>query len=135
MSLTPQEQIQMKVDVEGLKTSTAQVLAAIGKSTEAQEENSKLITELVIEMRERDVRDEYRKKDYDDLKGHMGRIDKTITAYIETHHNSLERLSKNQQARDNFVKSATSAWGKVFAMVFIAAMAYVLGIDLTKVLK
>lgn len=135
MSLTQQEAIQMKTDVEILKSSTSQVLQAIGESVTAQKENSKLINELVIEMKERDVRDEYRAKDLDELKGYISRVDGDVKNYIEIHHDSLEKLSQSQRAKDAFYKSVTSTWGKVFAMLLIAACAYVLGIDLTKVIK
>lgn len=139
MSLTQKEVNQMWTDVEMLKLSTSQVLNAIGESVAAQKENSELINALVIKMTERDVHDEYREKELDELKDYISRVDDDFKTYREDHHDSLEKLSQSQKNKARFYngvfKGVTSTWGKFFAMILIAACAYVSGIDLTKFIK
>lgn len=131
MVLTQQEQIQIKTDVEILKSSTAQVLEAIGRGTEAQTKNTEAMASLVVEMKERDVRDEYSAREIAEVKGFIGRVDKEQREYAETHRDSLKRLKGAQDNVDAFKKSVTSSWGKIAAMIIAAAIAYGLGVDLS----
>jgi hypothetical protein len=135
MTLNAQEAIQLKTDVEILKLSTNQVITALGESTEAQKENTKLIHSLLIEMRERDVRDEYRAKEIDGIKEAIKLTDKNLSGYIKDNRENLGRLSRRYDLKDKFITGITSTWGKIAAGAILIGAAYVLGFDLTKILK
>jgi hypothetical protein len=135
MTLNAQEAMQLKTDVEILKASTNQVITALGESTEAQKENTKLIHSLLIEMRERDVRDEYKAKEIDEIKVSIKLTDKSLTRYIEDNKEPLSKLNKHYKRKDQFISGITSTWGKIAAGAILIGAAYVLGFDLTKILK
>jgi len=135
MPFTQDEAIRIKSDVEGLKHSTISVLTAIGESVTAQKENTKMITDLVIELRERDVRDEYRGKEILVLDEKLDSLTNTVENNKAEYVPALTKLIASQLWWDKFWDNANSTWGKFAGVAIILGVAYALNIDLTKIVS
>lgn len=121
MPLTTQEASDIKSSVSTLERSVTALVTAQTKSTEA-------ITELVIEMRERDVRDEFIKAEVLDLKVKR-------EAIVKEYEPVLRRCKETQKKWDNFTSSMTTNWGRLLSIALLIAVLMLFGIDPSKIFK
>ena len=125
---------QVKTDVEELKRTTTTVLSAIGDNAKATRENTTIVNEMLISMRERDVRDEYRMKEIQAIGNKADTTANNLNEYKERHRESLVKLERSQANWAGFWVSVNSTWGKMFGVAIIIAFALAIEIDLSKLL-
>jgi len=125
---------QVKTDVEELKRTTTTVLSAIGDNAKATRENTTIVNEMLVSMRERDVRDEYRLKEIQNTGEKVDNTSQALTDYKERHRESLTKLERSQANWLGFWVSVNSTWGKMFGVAFVIAFAYALDVDLKALL-
>jgi len=121
MSLTQQEAAEIKANVHALEKSYDQTITAI-------KDNTKAVNDLVIEMKERDVRDEYLKAEVDLVKQDLHQFKK--------HADPILQKSKGWQ--DFFGKISDSMGGSIgkliLALIGLGVLA-MLGIDFSGYIK
>lgn len=125
---------QVKTDVEELKRTTTTVLSAIGDNAKATRENTTIVNEMLVSMRERDVRDEYRMKEIQVIGEKVDNTSQALADYKERHRESLTKLERTQANWIGFWVSVNSTWGKMFGVAIIIAIAYAVEIDLSRLL-
>lgn len=125
MPISPEEAAQMRADQAFIKEQITHVV-------EALHQNTKVSGEMLIEMRERDVRDEYREKEFSELKEAVKSVDKKIDDYIESEKQVIDWARSRKQFYDSLLKGMTSTWGKMAGALIIIVFFAAIGIDLTK---
>ena len=133
--ISQDEALQIKTDIEVLKTSTKQCLEATTKSAEASAKVADQISDLLIEMKERDVREEYRTKELQELKDSIGYVDNRIAEFIESELPTLTRSKLRHNSIDSIITGFTSNIGKLLLGFVVVGIAYSLGLDPTKMFK
>jgi len=133
--ISQDEALQIKTDIEVLKTSTKQCLEATTKSAEASAKVADQIGNLLIEMKERDVREEYRTKEVTELKELIGFVDTRIADFIETEAPTLARSKLRHNTVDSIIAGFTSNVGKLLLGFVVVGVMYSLGLDPTKMFK
>lgn len=123
--------IQVKSDVDSLNKSMNLLVTSISDSVEAQKATSKNVNDLILQMKERSIREEYKEKEIERIKDNAKRVENTLVAYVDSNAEPMQKLIRSQALKESFFASATSSWGKVAAMIVIVGVAYVLGIDLS----
>ena len=135
MTITKDEAYQIKSDIEVLKTSTKQCLQATTKSADASAKVAEQISNLLIEMKERDVREEYRTKEIVELKEAIGFVDKRIADFIDTELPTLTRSKLRHGRVDKVLEGLSSNVGKLIGIALVVGVMVMLGIDPTKLIK
>lgn len=128
MSISQQEAEVIRAEQVFLKEQVTDLVSAL-------KDNTKSVGEMLLEMKERDVRDEYREKEFIELKEYIVKIDDKITDYIESKEPIVEWAKRRKEFYDSLVSGITSSWGKLVGAAIIIGVAYVLGMDLSKLIK
>lgn len=128
MSITPEEAAQIKSDHTLLKEQFSQLVTAL-------HENTSKTGEMLLEMKERDVRDEYKEKEFKELKEAVNTTNERITSYIEGNEPLLMWAKKKKEFNENVWSSIGSTWGKMVGALIVIAVAAVLGLDLSSIIK
>lgn len=128
MSMTPEESAQIKSDVTMLKDQFSQLVTAL-------HENTSKTGEMLLEMKERDVRDEYREKEFKELKEAIHEANERITEYIEKKEPLLLWAEKKKEFNDRVWDNISSTWGKMAGALIIIGMASALGLNLSSIVK
>ena len=138
MPLTIEEAHQIKVDIEVLKSSSSQVLKAIGEGTEQTKENNVLINTLINKMDSHDVRDEFLAKEREEEKVYTRKIEDKIDTVNLRLDNMMPVYQKSKSTQENkqaFMDALRSTWGKMAGALIVIAIATALGLDLSSILK
>ncbi len=138
MSLTPEEAQQIKVDIEVLKTTSTQVLQAIGENSEQTKENNKLVHSLIQKMDKHDVRQEYEAKEREEEKEHTRVLEGKVEAVnlrIDNMMPTYQRTKANHESIDKFKDGMRSTWGKMAGALLVIGIAAGLGLDLSNLFK
>ncbi len=123
------EALQIKTDIEVLKTSTKQCLQATTRSAEASAKVADQISNLLIEMKERDVREEYRTKEITELKESVIVVDSRIAKFIESETPTLTRSKARHLTIDEIKKGFSSTMGKFLLLAAVAGIMFSIGLD------
>ena len=126
MSITPEEAAEIRAEHQTLKEE-------VGKVVNALHENTVTTREMLIEMRERDVRDEYRQKEFEELKEAVKGVDTKIDDYITNQQPVLDWAKRRKELYDSLWSGVTSNTGKFISVILIVGVAMVLGIDFTNI--
>ena len=136
MSFTQEEATQIKVDIEVLKQSSAQVVTAIAESVEQTKENNSLINSLIHKMDEHDLRREYEEKEREEEKKFVRhlelRIDE-VNARIDGFMPVITESAKVQERKKKRMETFDQTWVKLLAGLVFAAICAFIGIEITKV--
>jgi len=111
-----------------------QLLDTAKQLLEAQKNNIDSITHLINEMKNHDIRGEYRDKELSELKARLIETEKKLELYIENNRDPLKALSDSQDKKKTFNKSVTVRWGQVFTTIVLVFIAYSLDVDLSRLL-
>tara|TARA_R110002096_G_scaffold66306_1_gene161365 strand:- start:23562 stop:23948 length:387 start_codon:yes stop_codon:yes gene_type:complete len=125
MPLSQEEVVDIKTDLRVLKSSISDMSMAQTENTKAQTAVARQISNLLIEMKERDVRDEYLATSVSDIKERQDEFEafsRPIIVRTKKHHDFRDKV------KDGFGSNA----GKLLFLVFAACVAYALGIDPSK---
>ena len=133
--ISKDDAIQIKTDIEVLKTSTKQCLEATTKSADAQTKVAEQIGQLLVEMKERDVREEYRTKEITELKEAVITVDGKIDDFIEKEMPTLTRCKARHKRIDKALEGLSSNVGKLIAIALVVGVMVMLGLDPTKLVK
>lgn len=128
MALTSKEEVDIKSGMIILERSVSDLTRMQSQNTAAQTKLSDGITELLVEMRERDVRDEH-------LKSEVSIIKSEHTAIMAEYLPVMQRAKRSQQRWDSFWASVTTNWGRLASIAIVVAIAMALGLDITKIFK
>ena len=128
MSITSEEAAQIKSDHSLIKDQFSQLVAAL-------KENTSKTGEMLLEMKERDVRDEYKEKEFKELKDAVNKVDEKITNYIDHHETLLAWTKKKKEFNENVWVNAGSTWGKMVGALIVISIAASLGLDLSSIIK
>ena len=129
------EALQIKTDIEVLKTSTKQCLQATTRSAEASSKVAEQISDLLIEMKERDVREEYRTKEITELKDSVALVNTRIVDFINSETPTLARSKARHSTIDEIKKGFSSNMGKFLLIATIAGLMFSIGLDPTKMFE
>ncbi len=128
MSITSEEAAQIKSDHNMLKDQFSQLVSAL-------HDNTSKTGEMLLEMKERDVRDEYKEKEFKELKEAVQATNNRINEYIESKEPYMSWVKKKKEFNDNMFNGITSTWGKMVGALVIIAIAAALGLDLSSIVK
>lgn len=128
MTISSDEAAQIRADHASLKEEVSKVVTAL-------HENTVTTREMLLEMRERDVRDEYREKEFAELKEAIKTTNAQIAEYIKDKEPYLEWAKKRKEFNEALFAGITSTWGKFAGALIIVAIAAILGLDISKVFK
>ena len=126
--MTSDEIVEVKTGIEILRSSISRMSDAQAENTKAQTQVSKQLNDLTLELRERDVRDEYLKKEVVHIREHQTRFEEFARPVIS-------RSKKTQERADKFYDSLFGNWGKIFSLVILIGIMYAIGLDPTKMFK
>lgn len=128
MSITQAEATQIRTEQAFLKDQVSELVKALNSNTEK-------VGEMLIEMKERDVRDEYREKEHQELKEAIHTTNERIESYIKSKQAIVEWAERRKSLYDSIWSGITSTWGKLTGALIIIAIASALGLDLSKVIN
>lgn len=128
MSISQEEAAAIRSEQAFLRDQVTQLVSALHDNTEK-------VGEMLSEMKVRDKQDEYREKEFAELKDKFGELDARISEYIKLKEPIVEWVERKKKFYDALWASITSTWGKLIAAAFVVGMAYALGLDLSKVFK
>ena len=128
MSISSEEAAAIRAEQAVLKESVSQVV-------EALHENTKVSGEMLLEMRERDVRDEYRDKEFAELKQAVLKVDKKIDDYIDDKQTIIDWAERRMSFYDKMLSGMTSTWAKMLGAILVVGVLMVLGLDVSKIIK
>lgn len=128
MSITSEEAAQIKSDHNMLKDQFSQLVSAL-------HDNTSKTGEMLLEMKERDVRDEYKEKEFKELKEAVQATNDRINQYVESKEPYISWVKKKKEFNDNMFNGITSTWGKMVGALVIIAIAAALGLDLSSIVK
>ena len=131
MPISADEAIRMKTDIEILKNSTTQCLIASKDAANASKLVAEQIGNLLLEMKEHDIRDEYRAKEFNELKESI----KTVNTLIEATLQVFNRSKDMQKRIDSVWDGMSSNLGKLAVIALIIGIVYMLGLDPSKIIK
>lgn len=126
MSITPEEAAEIRAEHQTLKEEVSKVVSAL-------HENTVTTREMLMEMRERDVRDEYRQKEFEDLKNAVNTVNEKIDNYIENKQPILDWASGNKDFWDGVKSGFQSNTGKFIFVILVFGVAMALGIDFSNI--
>lgn len=126
--ITPEEAAQIKSDHNLLKDQFSQLVSAL-------HDNTMKTGEMLLEMKERDVRDEYKEKEFKALKLAVDSTNIRITDYIEQNEPLLLWAKKKKAFNENVWSNIGSTWGKMAGALIVVAIAAALGLDLSSIVK
>ena len=122
MSPSHEEIADIKADMRVVKDSMVAVSAAQTANTKAQTEVAKQISGLLIEMKERDVRNEY-------LTIEVKAIGARQLAFEEFSRPILLKAKSRQDFKQKVVDSMGTSTGKLIYVVLITGALLLLGVD------
>jgi len=125
MSISPEEAVQIKSDIEVLKNSTTQCLQATENAAKASQLVAEQISNLLLEMKEHDIREEYRAEELKQLRGSIDLVNNKIDEYIPV----LTRAKSQQDFNDGIKAGMSSTAGKLAMIAAIIGAMYLLGIN------
>jgi chromosome segregation ATPase len=128
MSISQEEAAQIRTEQTFLKEQVSELVNALKSNTER-------VGEMIAEMRERDVRDEYREKEFEELKTAIHDTNSKIDSYIKSKEPIVEWAKRRKEFYDGLVSSITSTWGKIVAAAILIGVAYAVGLDISKLIK
>lgn len=128
MSITQEEAAVIRSEQAFLRDQVTELVGAL-------HDNTQKVGEMLSEMKVRDKQDEYREKEFGELKEKVTETNERITDYIKTKEPIVEWAERRKKFYDSLWASITSTWGKILAGAAIVGLAYVLGIDITKLMK
>lgn len=126
MTISSEEASQIRGEQAFLKESINNLVSAI-------HDNTQRVGEMLVEMKERDVRDEYREKEFQELKDSIKKVDDNINAFIKEKEPVIKWAEKRKEVYESIWSGITSTWGKFAGALLIVAVAAALGLDITKV--
>ena len=126
MSITPERAAQIENEQSFIKEQISQVVIALNNNTEK-------VGEMLLEMKERDVREEYREKEYEAMSDRVLFVDAKIDEYIKVKQPIIEWATRRKEFYDSLWGSIRSTWGKMIAVFVIAGVAMALGLDLSAI--
>ena len=125
MSLSHEEIADIKADMRVVKDSINTVLESQAANTEAQTEVAKQISGLLIEFKERDVRNEYLTIEV-----------KSIAAKQEVFESYARPILVSAKSKQDFRQKITDSMGtnigKLILAIFAAGAFVMLGVDITQ---
>lgn len=128
MSISPEEAAQIKSDHNMLMNQFTELVSAL-------KDNTAKTGEMLLEMKERDVRDEYREKAFVALQGSVSETNKRIDKSIESNEPLLSWVKKKKEFNDSIWSNISSTWGKMVGALLLIALAAALGFDLSSITK
>ena len=128
--ITQEEAESLRSKVSNIELLVTQCVEASKESALASKEVAQQINGLVIEMRQRDVKDEYRDKQADILTDRFDRMNNRFEDYVKAESEVLKRVKRSHDRFDKFVDGMTSNNGRILSIVIIAFIAWALGLDL-----
>ena len=134
MTMTPEDLYTIKHEVTELKSSVSSVLSAMGESALAIKENTGTMNEMLLELRERDVRDEYNKEKAEALTEKVCKLECHINDYILKHADDLKQVNENHKNKKAFTRTLTSTWAKILALVIVIALATGVEVDISRLM-
>ena len=130
MPITNEEVIDIKSSMIVLTRIVSELTDAQINNAASQSKLAESITALLIEMREKDIKDEHLKEEVKEIRGNQNRAMDYAMPIVR-------RAEVNQKRADAFKASIESGWGKMIAGAIVAAslllLAQALGIDLQTV--
>ena len=128
MSLSEDERVDLKSGMVIMEKAIATLSKAQETSAAASTELSKGINELVAEMRERDVKDEF-------FRAKIISVEDNQKKYISKFTPVIERVIASQNKWDKFTNGMATNWGRLFSIAVIVLIAMALGLDVSKLFK
>jgi hypothetical protein len=128
MSLSENERIDLKSGMVIMEQGIAALSRAQETSAAASTELAKGINELVTEMRERDIKDEY-------FRAKITKVEENQGKYIKDFGPVMERVIKSHDKWDKFTSGMATNWGRLASVAIIVMIAMALGLDVSKIFK
>lgn len=125
MPLTHEEIADIKADLRVVKDSMLEMSNAQTENTKAQTDVAKQISGLLIEMKERDVRNEYLTLD-------VKKVNERQVGFEEFARPILVKAKSWQDFRQKILDSMGTGTGKLILAIFAAGFLYMVGVDPTK---
>lgn len=125
MPLSHEEVTDIKADLKIVKNSMMLMSDAQTKNTKAQTEVAKQISGLLIEMKERDVRNEYLTKE-------VKTISERQINFEDFARPILIRSGSVQEFKQKITDSMGTGTGKLLLAILLAGFLFLIGVDPTK---
>jgi septal ring factor EnvC (AmiA/AmiB activator) len=113
--------IRLEADVEIIKKALETMSDSVAESAKSQKELNGKLSELIVEMREHGIHNEY-------LTKQVARTEEKLDTFIQETKPHLERLKARNEFYDNFIKGISSNWGRLASLAILLAILYFFGI-------
>jgi len=128
--ISKEEAESLRSKVGNIEFLITQCVEASKESALASKEVAQQINGLVIEMRQRDVKDEFRDRQVDTLAMRVDTMNSKFEDYVKTESEVLKRVKRSHDRVDKFIDGMTSNNGRILSIVIIAFIAWAIGLDL-----